>query len=83
MRAILTLLFGLTGVLIGCVLGVLSAHHFPVIGGFVASIAKPYSEAKWELVPGHVLIWGSALGVMFALVGLGISFMFRKPSSTK
>ncbi|MBL1321844.1 MAG: hypothetical protein COA63_012405 [Methylophaga sp.] len=74
MKVTLTIL----GILIGCVLGYFSAHHFALWGGFVL-IGEPYSPARDTLVPGHVLFFAVTLGA----IGLAIGYHLDKKDNDK
>jgi hypothetical protein len=73
---VLALIFFAVGIGTGCLVGWFSTHHFPVYGG-IMMMSQPYSKARWDLLPGHMLIWSLALGFGFAFVGFCVGSAFK------
>ncbi|MCA9240119.1 MAG: hypothetical protein KDA37_07970 [Planctomycetales bacterium] len=51
----------LAGIVVGGIVGYFAAHFFPFWGG-LALLGEPYSDARYALVPGHVLLCSLLLG---------------------
>ena len=73
---LLPIITTILGIAAGCVIGFFAAHHFAFFGG-VLLFGKPYSPARYTLVPGHMLLCGTILGA----VGLGIGVFARKSNT--
>jgi hypothetical protein len=58
------------GIILGCVVGYLSAHYFPLWGGLFM-LGEPGSRARELLVPGHVLLYA----VVFGIFAIGLWYM--------
>ena len=67
-RRSIVVLSTLLGIAAGCCVGFYAAHHFALFGGLML-LGRPYSEARYNLVPGHMAL----LGPIFGLAGFVIS----------
>jgi hypothetical protein len=66
------IVMAMMGIATGCLVGFFAAHYFAFFGG-LALIGRPFSPARFSLVPGHMLLCGIILGA----AGFAIGFLFR------
>jgi hypothetical protein len=64
-------IYGLVALILGAGVGFFSAHHFPLWGGDDFGDI-PYSQARFQLVPGHVVFFGSIFGALAFVLSLFI-----------
>lgn len=51
--------------IVGAIAGYLSANYSPLFGGFlVTSLAQPFSEARMNVAPHHIILFASVFGVI-------------------
>jgi hypothetical protein len=56
-------------------IGFLSSQFFPFFGGWLSAIAEPFSPARLQLMPAHLIGFGILGGLLGALSGAAIVYL--------
>jgi hypothetical protein len=56
-------------------IGFLSSQFFPFFGGWLSAIAEPFSPARLQLMPAHLIGSGILGGLLGALSGAAIVYL--------
>ena len=68
---------GAVGIGVGGLLGLFLSQFAPCFGGFIGQLGRPFSPARLELIPVHVIAFGLLGGVLAAAVAALVRFVPR------